>query len=47
MSGDGCVPCNCNVEGSYNSSCDAGSGKCYCKPGIGGYVFKTTTVNKS
>ncbi|KPJ00552.1 Laminin subunit gamma-1 [Papilio xuthus] len=35
-SGEGCIPCQCNLEGSYNTTCNAVSGQCYCKPGIDG-----------
>ncbi|XP_068633205.1 laminin subunit gamma-1 [Battus philenor] len=35
-SGEGCIPCQCNLEGSHNSTCNAVSGQCYCKPGIDG-----------
>ncbi|XP_028035475.1 laminin subunit gamma-1 [Bombyx mandarina] len=36
FSGDGCKPCDCNLEGSYNSTCHPRTGQCYCKPGIDG-----------
>ncbi|KAJ0183971.1 hypothetical protein K1T71_000394 [Dendrolimus kikuchii] len=35
-SGDGCKPCDCNLEGSYNNTCHPQTGQCYCKPGIHG-----------
>ncbi|KAG6444665.1 hypothetical protein O3G_MSEX003474 [Manduca sexta] len=35
-SGDGCKPCECNLEGSYNGTCHPQTGQCYCKPGIDG-----------
>ena len=31
---EGCSPCNCNLDGSYNSSCDLETGQCYCKPNV-------------
>ncbi|XP_059505683.1 netrin-4 isoform X1 [Stegostoma tigrinum] len=39
---DACKPCSCHPVGSTNSSfhrswkCDAKSGYCYCRPGVGG-----------
>ena len=27
--------CSCNETGSYNTSCSAVSGQCYCQPGVG------------
>ncbi|XP_063546963.1 laminin subunit gamma-1 [Cydia strobilella] len=35
-SGEGCKSCECNLEGSYNSTCNPHTGQCYCKPGIDG-----------
>ncbi|CAH2254547.1 jg25249, partial [Pararge aegeria aegeria] len=31
-----CKTCDCNIEGSYNATCDPVTGQCYCKPGIDG-----------
>ncbi|XP_060809520.1 laminin subunit gamma-1 [Amyelois transitella] len=36
FSGEGCKACDCNLEGSFNSSCHPLTGQCYCKPGIDG-----------
>ncbi|XP_014601707.1 PREDICTED: laminin subunit gamma-1 isoform X1 [Polistes canadensis] len=36
LSGEGCTPCNCDSEGSYNRTCNAVSGQCQCRPGITG-----------
>lgn len=36
MSGEGCTPCNCDFEGSYNRTCDPITGQCQCRPGITG-----------
>ena len=35
-SGQGCKPCNCDVVGSLNSTCNVYSGKCQCKGKFGG-----------
>ncbi|XP_050361187.1 laminin subunit gamma-1 [Nymphalis io] len=35
-SGEGCKACDCNMEGSYNTTCHPVTGQCYCKPGIDG-----------
>ena len=35
-SGNGCEPCNCNLIGSVNRTCDPISGQCYCRPGVTG-----------
>ncbi|XP_028177669.1 laminin subunit gamma-1 isoform X2 [Ostrinia furnacalis] len=35
-SGEGCIPCDCHLEGSYNATCNPYTGQCYCKPGIDG-----------
>ena len=32
----GCAACNCDLEGSYNRTCDAITGQCQCRPGITG-----------
>lgn len=32
----GCEECRCNPLGSYNLSCDAINGQCYCRPGVQG-----------
>lgn len=29
---DGCKPCDCDVGGSYDNSCDIHSGQCKCRP---------------
>lgn len=34
ISGEGCAPCNCDPEGSYNRTCDDITGQCECKPGV-------------
>ncbi|KAH0945533.1 hypothetical protein HN011_010340 [Eciton burchellii] len=36
MSGEGCTPCNCDFEGSYNRTCDPITGQCQCRVGITG-----------
>jgi len=32
----GCTPCNCDFEGSYNRTCDPITGQCQCRVGITG-----------
>lgn len=32
----GCLPCECDVDGSTSSLCDGVSGQCPCLPGVGG-----------
>lgn len=34
--GKGCEECRCNPLGSFNLSCDALTGQCYCRPGVQG-----------
>ena len=34
--GKGCEECRCNPLGSFNLSCDALNGQCYCRPGVQG-----------
>ena len=29
------LECHCSETGSVNSSCNAVSGQCFCKPGVG------------
>ncbi|XP_076248690.1 laminin subunit gamma-1 [Calliopsis andreniformis] len=36
LSGEGCAPCNCDPEGSYNRTCNAITGQCECRPGVTG-----------
>lgn len=36
LSGEGCAPCNCDPEGSYNRTCNPVTGQCECRPGITG-----------
>ncbi|XP_033323034.2 laminin subunit gamma-1 isoform X1 [Megalopta genalis] len=36
LSGEGCAPCNCDPEGSYNHTCNAVTGQCECRPGVTG-----------
>lgn len=33
---DGCLPCNCDLIGSYNRTCDQNTGQCYCREGVTG-----------
>ncbi|XP_065644500.1 laminin subunit gamma-1 isoform X1 [Hydra vulgaris] len=33
-SGLGCVPCNCNEDGSLNQDCDYNTGQCQCNPNV-------------
>lgn len=35
-SANGCEPCNCNIFGSVNRTCDAITGQCICRPGVTG-----------
>ena len=35
-SGNGCEPCNCNLIGSTNRTCDQRTGQCMCRPGVTG-----------
>uniref|UniRef100_A0A2A4JWY1 Laminin subunit gamma-1 n=1 Tax=Heliothis virescens TaxID=7102 RepID=A0A2A4JWY1_HELVI len=44
-SGEGCEPCECNLEGSYNNTCDPFNGQCYCKPGFCICKHNTTGSN--
>lgn len=32
----GCRPCDCDVGGAYDSSCDQRSGQCNCRPNVEG-----------
>ena len=32
----GCIPCNCDLEGSYNRTCDPITGQCQCRLGVTG-----------
>ena len=41
-----CRPCNCNTEGSVNSSCDA-EGRCDCLLGVGGLKCDDCLVSMS
>lgn len=34
----GCSPCVCDPDGSVSSNCNAVSGACVCKPGVGGLL---------
>ncbi|XP_076636198.1 laminin subunit gamma-1 isoform X1 [Colletes latitarsis] len=36
LSGEGCAPCNCDPEGSYNRTCNPINGQCECRPGVTG-----------
>ncbi|CAL7935288.1 unnamed protein product [Xylocopa violacea] len=36
LSGEGCTPCNCDPEGSYNRTCNPVNGQCECRPGVTG-----------
>ena len=36
LSGEGCAPCNCDSEGSYNRTCNPVTGQCECRPGVTG-----------
>ncbi|XP_076658555.1 laminin subunit gamma-1 isoform X1 [Halictus rubicundus] len=36
LSGEGCAPCNCDPEGSYNHTCNPITGQCECRPGVTG-----------
>lgn len=36
ISESGCEKCSCDEIGAINNKCDAITGQCPCKPGIGG-----------
>ena len=34
--GEGCTACDCDLTGAEDAQCDLETGRCRCKPGIGG-----------
>lgn len=36
LTSQGCTPCNCDLEGSYNRTCNPITGQCQCRAGITG-----------
>ncbi|KFO25414.1 Usherin [Fukomys damarensis] len=45
LNGDGCEPCQCNLQGSVNKVCDPFSGQCDCKDGARGLRCDTCREN--
>ncbi|XP_024086177.1 laminin subunit beta-1 [Cimex lectularius] len=41
----GCLPCNCDVGGSYSSNCDVVTGKCMCYPHLTGRTCNEVDQN--
>ena len=41
-SGEGCLPCNCDLGGSYSTQCDILTGRCACREGIQGRTCSDT-----
>lgn len=33
---EGCKPCDCDLGGAFNNSCDAQTGQCFCRPHVSG-----------
>lgn len=38
---DGCQPCDCNIQGTLDSICNASTGLCYCADGVLGQTCDT------